>query len=92
MNNREPSYCYYIYNKARSKRLVITPWGVSVEYKDGGLLDTNICPAGLFPDALELTKEQKKFIAKNAVEGYYYSPEQMNRFYQQWMEEPEDGY
>jgi predicted DNA binding protein len=78
-----PTYRYYIYNKRQTKRLVITPDGVCIQYEDGGVLDTNINPSNLFPGKTNLTKKQRKFIAKNAVEGYYYSPERIDRIRQE---------
>ncbi len=78
-------YCYFVYNKSRSKRVVIMPWGVTVEYIDGGLMDTNICPERLHPGKKKLSRKEQVKIAKNSVEGVYYSPKEVDLIYKMWL-------
>jgi hypothetical protein len=79
-------YCYLVYNKKRNKRVVITPWGVTVEYINGGLMDTNICPDRLYPGRHKLTRKEQIKIARNAVEGVYYTPQEVDIIYRMWQE------
>lgn len=74
-----------VYNKSRSKRVVIMPSGVTVEYIDGGIMDTNICPESLYPGHQRLSRKKQIKIARNAVEGVYYSPKEVEMIYKTWL-------
>ena len=70
----------YTYNvKLRDYDVFICECGVSLHHPDGSMVDTNIDPEGLFPGAKRLTDEQVLFIARMAVEGRRYSPDDIAR-------------
>ena len=79
-------YCYFVYNKKRTKRVVIMPLGVTVEYVSGGLMDTNLNPSSIYPERKKLTRKEQLNIAKNAVEGVYYTPQEVEMFYRIWQQ------
>lgn len=81
MNN----YCYYVYNtKKPDQKVVITPYNVRVEYVNGNIMETNICPASLFPGKKKLSKKTQIWIASNSVEGVTYTAHEVASMYKYW--------
>jgi hypothetical protein len=69
----------------------ITAEGMSVDYKGGGSVHTNVVPYSLFPGSEYGLKDEELIqLLKLPVEGKFYSRDEISKLYEQYKKDTDD--